>query len=122
MKKRKKWIRVGHRAPGRPKGSRNRKKEDLSGVRIVKALGHCQKCEVVIAETDLITKKIYVCPHCHHRARTSTLKPALNRERPTSKKEYLENTLNATHIDTSPLLKVIEEMPDLDVIQEDEHE
>jgi len=116
----KKWIRVGHRRPGRPKGSRNRIKEDLSHIKIAKGLGFCSSCEIQIMATDLVTKRIYLCPGCHLRARVKTLKPALNHPRPESKKEYMENIVNAQHLDTPPLLKTIEEMPDVEVIQDDE--
>lgn len=121
-KNKKKWIKVGHRRPGSPKGSKNKQKEDLSGVKIGKALGYCSKCEMGIMEYDLVTRFIYICPRCQVRARVSTLKLALNRIRPTSKKEYLENTVNAQHLDTPPLLKVIDEMPDVEVVQEEDHE
>ena len=114
----------GKRGPGRPKGSRNQPrvpKEDLSGVRLVKFLGYCT-CSGMIVKADLVSKRVYVCPGCGIRAILSSLKLTLNREPPSSKKEYMENTVNAQHLDTPPLLKVIEEMPGVEVIQEDEHE
>ena len=120
--KRKKWIKIGHRRPGRPKGSKNRVKDDLTGIRITTALGWCPGCEGIIAKADLVTKRKYVCPGCHNRASISGLKQALNRVRPGSKKEYMENTRVIQHLDTPPLLKVIEEMPDVEVVQEDERE
>jgi len=118
--KRQKWIKVGHRKVGRPKGSKNKPKEDLSGVKIAKLLGHCKGCDGIIGETDLESKCIYVCPSCHGRGRIKELKQALNRPKAATKKEYLESTVNAQHIDTLPLLKVIEEMPDVEVSQEEE--
>jgi hypothetical protein len=118
--KRKKWIKIGHRRPGRPKGSRNRVKDDLSKILITTALGWCPGCEGIIAKADLVTKRKYVCPGCQHRASISGLKQALNHPRPGSKKEYMENTRVIQHLDTPPLLKVIEEMPDVEVIQEED--
>ena len=94
---------------GRPKGSKNKIKEDLSRIKISTSLGHCS-CKTVITCHDLINKHKYICPHCDKEAKTSELVHTLNKDRvQMSKKEYLENTINAKHIDSAPLLKVIDE-------------
>ena len=93
---------------GRPKGSKNKVKEDLSHIKISTSLGHCS-CKTVIIKKDLISKNIYVCPHCGKKANIKTLTHALNKDNVgMSRKEYLENVVNAKHIDSAPLLKVID--------------
>lgn len=94
---------------GRPKGSKNRVKEDLSHIKISTFLGYCH-CRAVITQHDLISKHIFICPHCNKKARVKQLSHTLNQERvQMSKKEYLENTINAKHIYSAPLLRVIDE-------------
>jgi ssDNA-binding Zn-finger/Zn-ribbon topoisomerase 1 len=83
----------------------NKKKEvifDFSNVKSSRFLGYCPKCRFLINKKDLETKFIFVCPGCGKRARIKFLQKKINRENLT-KKEYLENTINADHHDMPAL-------------------
>jgi len=77
-------------------------KEDLSNIKSSRFLGYCPKCRFLINKKDLETKLIFVCPGCGKRARIKLLQKEIRRENLT-KKEYLENTVNADYHDMPTL-------------------
>ncbi len=89
---------------GRPKGSKKAPTEsyDMSNVKRYKFLGYC-KCQALISTKELVKKFIYECPACGKRARIKKLLKEIVREKAKTKKEYLDNTIHATHIDAIPL-------------------
>jgi len=72
-----------------------------SDMKKTKFLGYCPKCDFMIVKRDLISKFLFICPSCNKRARIKQLKKELKRSepRPATKKEYLENTIDAKHIE-----------------------
>lgn len=101
---------------GRPKGSKNKatllkeaqeklaKKEQLPPSpppKLFKHLGFC-KCGSVIGSID-IKKGKYICNHCGVTGKVSVLKKVKSVEAYSSKKDYLEHTLNADFHDMPPL-------------------
>ena len=94
---------------GRPKGSiKNAEPEVIEEVYIppksYKHLGYCS-CGFMISALDLISKFIYVCPRCEKRKRTNKLKVAkkVDKDLPTTKKEYLKSSVNADFHDMPPM-------------------
>lgn len=100
---------------GRPKGSKNKAtllKEanqvkapepiiPLHPSKSFKHLGFC-KCGAMIGSID--TKKgKYLCSHCGCSGKVSVLKKVKDVEVYTSKRDYLEHTLNADFHDMAPL-------------------
>ena len=76
--------------------------------RSYKMLGYCPKCKGMISTKDLISKYIYVCASCNKRARTNTIRKTQRstQEKPKSKKEYIESTVNAEYHDMPPMEEV----------------
>lgn len=127
---------------GRPKGSKNKNMctespagnkyksgfELPEGYREPKAvlfLGYC-KCGFAINVNDLDGKRKYICPSCEFRGSIQKLlneRPG-SEERPKSKKEYLEQTVNVqynyynTNVDKVEEVEEEEEEEE-DIIQED---
>lgn len=71
-----------------------------------KFLGYCPKCDVMVSSRDMISKFIYECSCCNHRARLKTLlagkKNAI--EKPESQKRYLKETnVNVNKSDIIPV-------------------
>lgn len=100
---------------GRPKGSKNKvvepvKKtyvsyksielpEDYKAPAAEKFLGYC-KCNFAICSSDLTSVRIYFCPCCNKKMGIGKLKKTIIRlDVPTSKKEYLDQTINAKYND-----------------------
>jgi len=103
---------------GRPKGSKNKSTlctesqghtsyksgfelpPDYKEPKSVKFLGYC-KCGFTISVTDLISKRIYICPSCSKRCSIGKLdqERAGAEERPKTKKEYLNQTINVKYND-----------------------
>lgn len=107
---------------GRPKGSLNKKGRKIrkvkcrknkvkkevvlppSNVKKSKFLGYCPKCRSIVTKKDLESKFIFNCFSCGKRARIKMLKESMSTEKtPMTKKEYLEHSVNAEHIDMPPL-------------------
>lgn len=98
---------------GRPKGSKNKTtvisaankpctEYDMSNVKVGKHLGYCPKCDSSIATYNLDSKFIFICDACGKRGRTKILKVDSKRlctERPQSKKEYMESSMNVDYHD-----------------------
>jgi hypothetical protein len=102
---------------GRPKGSKNkatllREAQERSTrtespppappPKSFKHLGYC-KCGALVGEIDLLSKFIYKCPHCTLKGRVNSLSKSSKGETFSSKKDYLEHTLNADFHDMPPL-------------------
>lgn len=104
---------------GRPKGTTKKvvctESYDMSKVKKFKFLGYCKKCEALISSKELVKKTIYECPCCHKRDRVTRLLNELEREKPKSKKEYLDSTIHASHIETLPLNDVSIDPSDLKI-------
>ena len=61
-----------------------------------KFLGYCpnKDCDALVGSMDLVAKTIYVCSMCGKRAKVSTLNQELERDKPSSKKEYMQGNGN----------------------------
>ncbi len=107
---------------GRPKGSLKKKVStesyDMSNVKKFKFLGYCKGCQMLIATKDLVSKFIYLCPGCGKRTRIKKLLKEIVKEKPKSKKEYLDSTIHAVHLDAIPLSTGVDINPDNLKIQE----
>lgn len=90
---------------------------DVSNVKKFKFLGYC-KCENLISTKELVSKFIFECPVCGKRSRISKLQKELKRDRPSSKKEYLDSTIHANHIETLPLNSEVDLKPSELKVQE----
>jgi len=93
------------------KFSRNVSKSDdidMSNVKTFKFLGYCPKCEAMIGSTDLEEgkKTIFRCG-CGKRARVKLLKLSRNvvGDRPKTKKEFLEQTIDVNDYGFVPKYK-----------------
>ena len=77
-----------------------------------KFLGYCC-CDFIITEADIVSKNIYLCPGCLKSGKVKGLnKEAINvKDRPKSKKEYLENAVFST--------KVIEDSAPVEIVEEE---
>jgi len=106
---------------GRPKGSIKKvptESYDMSNVKTYKFLGFCKKCEMQITTKELVSKFIYECPGCGKRNRIKKLLKELVKDRPKNKKEYLDSTIHASHIDSIPNTSDIDLGPDDLKVQE----
>ena len=107
VKKPKKSKKTTGKKRGRPHGSKDKKtkvkeettKEDLSHITFAKFLGYCKKCRSIIMSADLESKLIYICSSCGCRARTNTLKKTREIKKPKNKTEYMEDVIEAEHVD-----------------------
>ena len=84
---------------------RQTRTEIISNHKTFKFLGYCKNCGGQIVSGDLESKKIYVCPQCSNRNSIGKLKKDKNIDKPTTKKDYLENTINSDHIDAPYIAK-----------------
>ena len=98
-----------YRKRGRPKGSKAKTQiipvetYDMSNVKTLKFLGYCPKCKGLVTTKELTSKFVYVCSSCNEQGRIKKLLREVITDRPTSKKEYLSNTIHANHIENIPL-------------------
>ena len=63
-----------------------------------KFIGYC-KCGCQVGSQDLESKFIYRCPGCSKRARTKKLSREKVGERPVSRRDYMEATVNSEHLE-----------------------
>ena len=96
-----------YRKRGRPKGKVVKNKVapvvyDMSKVKHFKFIGYC-KCQALITTKELQSKFIYECPSCGKRARTKKLIKEIVSDRPKTKREYMSNTIHASHYESLPL-------------------
>jgi len=128
MKKKKALKKALKKAPkktmkkrGRPKGSKNKvqpevkkkiwkkkfvkKEQDLSRVKFSKFLGYCP-CGAIVALSNKICPRIYVCSTCGKRKSTSKLRTDSKnkREEVKNKREYMLSSINTNFADM-PLLR-----------------
>jgi hypothetical protein len=75
----------------------------IYNIRRSKFLGYCPQCKSLINSLDLISKFIFVCPACSERNRIKKLKKDLGNEKISSKKEYLEITVNSQYLEAPPM-------------------
>jgi hypothetical protein len=123
---------------GRPKGSKNKKgyteypthnshdkmfvvPPDYKEPKSLKFLGYCE-CGFMISENDKVSSMIFLCPSCSKRARISKLGQAVEKERPKSKREYLEETVFSTKFTEieAPAAEDIEEVPEIEEVLDEE--
>ena len=73
----------------------NDEPSDMTNVTVYKFLGYCPSCYGMIGTVDLVSKQVFLC-NCKKRGRISLLNSDrfISEDRPTSKKEYLQNTLH----------------------------
>ena len=94
---------------GRPAGQKNKtyKPRNISSTecddeyvppKTYKFLGYCpnKDCNALVGSMDLVAKTIYVCSMCGKRAKVSSLKQELERDRPSSKREYMQSNIPKT--------------------------
>jgi hypothetical protein len=77
---------------------KQKKVEIVSNHKTFKFLGYC-KCGSIIGSGDLESKRIYTCPQCCSRCGVGKLRKVNSSDKPISKKDYLENNINAEHLD-----------------------
>jgi hypothetical protein len=75
-------------------------KEDLSNVKVAKFLGYC-KCGAIVSTLEQDGKIKYICTECKYKGLISGLKAESirSRERPETKKEYLQSFYTANYHD-----------------------
>ena len=93
------------RKRGRPrkiKVKQPKVEEPKSDVKTHKFMGFC-KCNFMITKNDFESKFIFTCPSCSKRQRMKDLKKESSLEKYTSRRDYVEHTVNAEHHDSLPL-------------------
>jgi len=92
---------IKYKKRGRPRKIKKAIKKEVVieiPIKKYKFLGYC-KCGFMISKNDFESKFIFTCPSCGNRQRKKQLLQEMQKEKYTNKKDYLEHTINAQHID-----------------------